>query len=274
MPFLNFITGAEKILNWFIPTQIILSVSPIILYAVILGLLTFGIIKTGAADFISRINAPSITPHLAFLFVYTGVLIFNITPELQGVETDRAHIILLPSLLIILLSAAGHLFTAAKIRFGSRRSLLVVIPLLLIWSIYPVSKTYEYVQKSMINGDISSYNSLNKPNIKDISLTRYLSGLDIKDKKFYSNGEAAVWLILRVQVHSLPQISSKHRPNPAFLEQHFIGWPGPDNDGYLIWLNSYSYKDYLATPEELSAIANLDKVYSDEEVSIYTVKSK
>jgi hypothetical protein len=98
--------------------------------------------------------------------------------------------------------------------------------------------------------------------------------LEIKDKQFYSNGEAAVWFILRVQVHSIPQINSNRRPNPAYLEQHYNGWPGQGNDGYLIWLNSFSYKDYLATPEELSAIANLNKIYSDEEGSIYSLKSR
>jgi hypothetical protein len=125
-----------------------------------------------------------------------------------------------------------------------------------------------------VGGDVSSYNSLNKANIKNMSLTRYLSGLDIKEKKFYSNGEAAVWFILRVQVHSLPQSNSSHRPSLTYLDQNYNGWPGPGNDGYLIWFNSFSSKEYLATPEELDTIAILKEIYSDENGRIYYLISR
>ena len=274
MPLLNFITGSDKLLNWFIPSQIISHVNPLFLYAVILGLLIFAIFKTGVSGFLSRLGSPVVIPHLAFLFVYFGVLIFNITPELQGLETDRAHIIMLPSLLIILLSAGSHLIKAAGEKFGVMRSNSVVILMILIWSIYPVSKTYAYIQGSLVSGDVSSYNSLNKANIKNTALTRYISGLDIKYNQLYSNGEAAVWLILRVQVHSLPFNDLGHKPTLTYLEQHYSGWPGPGNDGYLVWFNSFSSKEYLATPEQLGTIAVLNKIYSDENGSIYYVKPR
>ena len=274
MPFLNFVTGSEKLLNWFIPTEIVTRLGPLLLYVAILCPLIYAIFRTGTADFISRISSSSVIPHIAFLFIYIGVLIFNITPELQGLETDRAHIILLPSILIILFSAASPLIKAARIRFGMVRSNIAVIILILIWSIYPVSKTFIYVQRSITSGDISSYNSLNKTNIKEISFTRYLSGLETKDKQFYSNGEAAVWFILRVQVHSLPLRDSSRKPSLTYLEQHYNGWPGQGNEGYLIWFNSFSYKEYLATPEELSTIANLNKIYSDDDGSIYYLRPR
>jgi hypothetical protein len=98
--------------------------------------------------------------------------------------------------------------------------------------------------------------------------------LETKDKHFYSNGEAAVWFILRVQVHSLPLRNSSRKPSLTYLDQHYNGWPGQGNEGYLIWFNSFSYKEYLATPEELSTIANLNKIYSDEDGSIYYLKSR
>ncbi len=274
MPLLNFITGSEKLLNWFIPLQIISHVNLLLLYAVILYPLIFAIFKTGVSEFISRIDSPLVIPHLAFLVVYIGVLIFNITPELQGPETDRAHIILLPSLLIVLLSAGSHLLKAAREKFGPVRSSFVLILLVIIWSIYPISKTFVYIQSSLVSGDVSSYNSLNKSNIKNTAFTRYLSGLDTKDNKFYSNGEAAVWLILRVQVHSLPSNDLGHKPTLTYIEQHYNGWPGLGNDGYLVWFNSFSSKEYLATPDQLGTIANLNKIYNDETGSIYYVKSR
>jgi len=99
-------------------------------------------------------------------------------------------------------------------------------------------------------------------------------GLDTKDKQFYSNGEAAVWFILRVQVNSLPQSNSSHHPTLTYLEQNYHGWPGPGHDGYLIWFNIFASKEYNASPEQLRLIANLNKIYSDDYGSIYTVESR
>jgi hypothetical protein len=274
MPILNFIAGSEKLLNWFIPTQVVLNVGPLILYAVILLPIAFAILRTGATNFITKINSPLVIPHIALLFIYFGVLTFNITPELQGVETDRAHIIILPSLLIILGLVSIQFSKAAEAKFGPLRTTLFMIILFLAWSVYPLSKTFDYVQRSSLGGDVSSYNSLNKAGIKNMSLTRYLSGLEINDNKFYSNGEAAVWFTLRVQVNSLPQSNSGRKPSLSYLEQHYSGWPGSGNDGYLIWFNDFSYKEYLATPDELNSIASLTEIYSDENGSIYYLKSR
>jgi len=274
MPMLNFISGSEKLVNWFIPPQIILHVNSLLLSGVIVGFLALGIFRIGVKDFISKIKSPFIIPHIAFLFIYIPVLIFNITPELQGLETDRAHIIMLPSLLIILLSIGSYLLKVPEEKFEAPRRNFVVIILFFIWSIYPISRTYIYVQRSIVAGDVSSYNSLNKSNINDIALTSAISGLDIKDNKIYSNGEAAVWLILRVQVHQLPYNHLGHKPSLGYLEQNYSGWPGPGNDGYLIWFNSFSSKEYLATPEELGTIAILNKIYSDENGSIYSLKPR
>jgi hypothetical protein len=65
-----------------------------------------------------------------------------------------------------------------------------------------------------------------------------------------------------------------HKPTLTYLEQHYSGWPGPGNDGYLVWFNSFSSKEYLATPEQLGTIAVLNKIYSDENGSIYYVKPR
>jgi hypothetical protein len=272
MPVVNLVSGSEKFLNWFIPTQVISGASPLFLYIVILCLLTLAIFWSGAAGLQSIINSPRVIPHLAFLIVYSGVLIFNITPELQGLETDRAHIILLPSLLIILLSVGSHVIKAARDKWGKIPVYLAATLLFLIWSVYPISKTYSYIERSMVNGDVSSYNSLNKVNIRSTAFSNYLSSLDVHDKQFYSNGEAAVWFILRVQVHSLPKSESSHRPTLTYLQQNYSGWPGAGNDGYLIWFNSYASKEYLATPDELGEIAIINEVYSDENGSVYSLK--
>jgi hypothetical protein len=271
LPIVNFISGVEKLLNWFIPSQIILVVGPLFLFIAILFLMTFIIFRVGASEFQSKLNSPNILPHMAFLFVYAGVLIFNITPELQGLETDRVHIVLLPSLLIILLLFFDLLIKAASKKFGKSGVYLTVILMVLVWSLYPVGKTISYIQRSMVSGDVSSYNSLNKANIRFTNFANYMSSLDLRGKSLYSNGEAAAWFILRVQVNPLPNSQSGHRPTLTDLEQNYNGWPGTGREGYLIWFNSFASKEYLATPDELAAIARLNQVYSDENGSIYSL---
>ncbi len=272
MPMVNFISGSEKLLNWFIPYQFILRMGPLYFYIAIICLSAFAIYKTGAGGLLFGINLELVIPHVAFIIVYIGVLIFNITPELQGIETDRAHIILLPSLLILLISVGTYLIKKASDKFGRLTVYSVTIVLFLIWSFYPVSNTFSYIQRSRVSGDVSSYNSLNKVNIRYTPFSNYLLGLDLHNKQLFSNGEAATWFILRVQVHSLPKSNSSHRPTTTFLEQHYGGWPGPGNDGYLIWFNSFASKEYLANPDELKTIANLNETYSDDIGSIYTLE--
>lgn len=271
MPVVNFISGSEKLLNWFIPYPFIVRVGPLYFYIAIICLSAVAIYKTGAGGLLSGINSELVIPHLAFLIVYMGVLIFNITPELQGIETDRAHIILLPSLLIIIISIGTYLIKSATQKFGGLTIYSVTIALFLIWLIYPVSNTYSYIQRSRVSGDVSSYNSLNKVNIRYTPFSNYLLGLELQNKQLFSNGEAATWFILRAQVHSLPKSNSGHRPTATFLEQHYGGWPGTGNDGYLIWFNSYASKEYLAKPDELKTITNLNETYSDDTGSVYTL---
>ncbi len=270
---LNFVTGVEKVLYWFVPYRIISSVGPLYLLGAILCILLVGIIAINAREFLQKLASAQVVPSLAFLFVYSGVLIFDISYyELKGIFTDRVHIIALPSLLLILLLAADHLVKAAKDKLGDRPIYGLAVALFVIWAVYPISKTAEYVRKSMQNGDVSSYNSINKGYLRVTPFAEYISHLDIHNNKVYSNGEDSAWLLLRTQINPIPAIYSEDRL--AYLEQHYAQWPGPGNDGYVIWFNTEAHKEHLATPQELTTISSLNELYSDEYGSIYAVKSR
>ena len=99
VPTLNFTTGAEKVLYWFVPFRIISAVGASYLLLAILVVCALVILVTGARRFLQRIGEPRILPHVAFLFVYASVLVFDISYyELKGINTDRVHIIALSSL--------------------------------------------------------------------------------------------------------------------------------------------------------------------------------
>jgi hypothetical protein len=270
LPFPNFVTGIEKVLYWFIPLHIISSVGPALLLGAVLCALILIVFITNATGFFRKLLSPQIFPNIAFLLVYFAVLIFDISYyELKGINTDRVHIIILPSLLIVAFTAGVRLLEAARAKFGAHPVYGLAILLFLIWSSYPVSKAADYVRKSMRSGDVSSYNSINKGDIRSSSLARYLLHLDLGDKKIYSNGSDSAWFILRTRIDPIPMIQSDDRL--TYLKQQYGEWPGAGVEGYLVWFNGEAHKESYATPEELNSIADLREIHSDERGTVYYV---
>jgi hypothetical protein len=270
---LNLITGLEKVLYWFIPYRIISAVGALPLAAILVCALFIAVLAGGGRQFLLQIASPQIVPSIAFVFVYGAVLVFDISYyELKGLLTDRVHVIALPALLMILLSVGGHLLQGAKRRFGSIPVNSAAILLFLLWSSYPISKSSEYVSKSMAHGDISPYNSINKSDIRDSSLASYLRNLELAGRTVYSNGGDTAWFLLRAQVSPLPVLGATDRQTE--LAATYKGWPGPGNGGYIVWINAEAYKPHFATPAELSAIADLSTLYSDETATVYYVQRR
>ena len=144
--------------------------------------------------------------------------------------------------------------------------------LFVVWASYPISKTNEYVRASVLRGDVSSYNSINKGDIQRSALAQYLRGLDLRGKQLYSNGCDTTWFMVRNLVYPLPTLESADRL--AELRQRFAGWPGPGSEGYAVWINAEAHKTNYATPAELGAVASLTQVYADENATVYYVTSR
>jgi hypothetical protein len=273
VPALNLLTASEKVLHWFIPLQVIDYAGPLLLLAAILAILLLMLFLTHSTGILQKLHSPQVVPNIAFLLVYSGVLVFDLSySELKGINTDRVHLILLPSLLVVVFTMVTPLFEAVMSRLGSRWTHGLIIPLFLIWSAYPLAKTYEYVRESMVSGDVSAYNSINKLNARSSPLARYLMSLDLRQIRLYSNGSARAWFILRTQVQPPPSLPSHGRW--AYLEQQYAHWPGVGQEAYLVWFNNEGYSATNATPEELSLIANLRQVYTDPEGTVYLVSSR
>ncbi len=269
----NFLAGVEKVLYWFIPLRIINRVGSLPLAGIVLGVLIAALTAIKFKGVIEKLRSPEVFPHLTFLAVYGAVLVFDISYyELKGINTDRIHIILLPSLLVVGLAVAAKLFDAAKARFGTGPVYGITILLFLIWSSYPISKSYEYVHRSMESAEVSPYNSINKGDIRSSTLARYLTSLDVQDKRVYTNGSDSAWFIMHTQIYPIPIIKGEDRV--SFLQQLSDQWPGAGNDGYVVWFNSEAYKAYYATPQELSSIAQLQELYADERGTVYYVASR
>ena len=99
-----------------------------------------------------------------------------------------------------------------------------------------------------------------------------LQGLNLDQRKIYSNGSDSAWFILGSQIDTMPMLVSGDRL--ALLTQQYGQWPGAGQRGYLIWFKNEAHKESYATPEELSTIAELKMVYSDNQAAIYQVSSR
>jgi hypothetical protein len=273
VPALNFVTGAEKVLYWFIPHRIISAVGTLTVLGLVIGTCAILMIATGAARFWEDARRPLLVPSLVFLWVYGAILVFGISYyELKGIETDRVHIMILTPLLMVLSAVGSQLFRAARRRFTRGSVYFAAIALFAIWASYPISKSAEYVSNSMSRGEASSYNSINKGNIRDSALAHYVKGLDLSGNTVYTNGSDTAWFILRTQVRRLPWLPSINRE--AELEERFSGWPGADGQGYILWINGEASKTFYAAPAELGAIADVHRLYSDGVGEVYSVKSR
>jgi hypothetical protein len=270
LPVENFVTGVEKVLYWFLPLRIISFAGPVLLLGIVLCAFVILLFATRRTGDLRRLLSPEVLPNMAFLLVYSAVLIFDISYyELKGINTDRVHIIMLPSLLIVLFTLGMQLLRAAKLKLGAYPVYGLAILLFVVWSSYPIGKAGEYVRKSMASGDASSYNSINQGDIRNTALAQYLRSLDLRDRRIYTNGSDSAWFILRAQIDPMPIIQSDDRL--AYLKQHYGKWPGRDTEGYLIWFAGEAHKESYATPEELSAVADLREVYSDETGTVYVI---
>lgn len=269
----NFSAGAEKILYWFVPYRLISSVGPVTLLLLIAAVLATFILLAGAKAFLRELGKPPILPNVVFLFVYFSVLVFDISYyELKGLKTDRVHIIALTSLLMFLGTVGSQILRAAEARLGSSLVLWASILLFLGWSVYPISKSFEYVSRSMLSGDISSYNSINKGDIRSSALANTLRSLDMSGRRVYSNGTDTAWFVLRTQVYAIPTLRSSDRS--AELKTRFKDWPGVGGAGYIVWLNAEAYKTSYATPAELGEIANVGRISGDDNGVVYSVEPR
>ena len=273
VPSLNFATGAEKILYWFVPFRIISAVGPLILLAAIVLVCVLLVLTTGSARFLRTISEPRLVPNIAFLLVYLAVLIFDISYyELKGINTDRVHIIALPSLLVLMSAIGVQVVDAARTRFGDRMAYGLAILLFAAWASYPISRSNEYVTASLKRGDVSSYNSINKGSIQRSALAEYLRSLDLRGRTVYSNGCDTTWFMLRTLALPVPTLVSTDRA--AELQQRFAGWPGSGTEGYVVWINAEAHKTNYATPAELEVVADLSQLYADQDATVYDVKAR
>jgi hypothetical protein len=270
---LNFSTGIEKALYWFIPHRIIDLIGPVPLAGIIVAASVLAVVATGKKRMLQKLGRSQVVPNIAFLLVYAAVLVFNISSyELKALETDRVHVVALPSLLVVLSAVGSQLLEFAERHWEAVRVYGALAAVFLVWLIYPISKSNEYVRESMARGDVSRYNSINKGDVRHSDLAEYLHELDLEGRLVYSNGVDTAWFILHRFIEQSPTLQTPERS--AELQRDYAIWPDTDEPAYLVWIRAEAHKTFYATPEELALVAILDPLYADKNATVYSVISR
>lgn len=279
-PLENISLSLTKILHWFMPylpglKSLLLQpwtlLLPLAALLVILNLKH----KENWSAWGKSLSGRYVWPGLAFAVVYYFLLAYTVnTIDHRDLTSDRYYVILFPILLILLLLTVEHLILP---RLPQKRLFqLSAAALALLWLIYPIYDLQGYLRLSLVNGEPSNYNIYNSSafmNMKVTQVGRELAQAN-PDAAIYSNYVNLLWFQYKRPIHTLLPVDNElpQEQRIANLQAAYPGWPGAET-GYIIWYTPNEYK-YLASPADLSLIANLKLIYKDDNGEIYKVGPK
>jgi hypothetical protein len=279
-PLENISLSLTKMLHWFLPytpglKQLLLRPGSILLpLAVLLFVLNRRHAQRWGAAWRALLGIYA-WPALLFSIVYYFLLAFTVnTIDHRDLTSDRYYILLLPVLMVFLLLLWQHLVAPSLEQ--SRPLQLASLALVLAWLIYPLFGLQEYLRLSLVNGEPSNYNIYNSRHFTELPVLKEGRRLAAAhpDAVLYSNYVNLLWFQYKRPVHTLLPADQDldQAARVASLKRDYAGWPGAE-DGYIIWFLPNEYK-YLAGPEDLSHVANLELLYHDKDGEIYRVTAR
>jgi len=265
----NIYITVEKVLYWFVPYSLIKLATP---FGLLIGILLVALFLSRPPDWkrwLERLVGQANFANSALIIIYVGVLIFYSSYyEIDALNYNRFHIILLPSLLIVIFSVYEELGLPrikTKIRDG------VLLAVFIVWLAYPFSKIQHFELQARINGGIV-YNSYNFADIAQSDFLKQAEELPA-GQKIYSNYERAGWFYLRRDILILPRLNLKtNRLDPTSVK-NFRNSIGPNGGGYIVWFNTINTREYLPSLDQISQIIKLRPVFTSDVGDIYYIQS-
>jgi hypothetical protein len=277
LPLENISLALTKILWWFIPR--LSFTDPLILHpwVVLLALLVFVALinrKTNWVDWFRQLRSNYVWPLLLFSLVYFFLLAFTVvTADHLDLTSDRYYIVILPAVVALGLITIDRL-VLNHLRAGGPIVVYGVPILFAVWFIYPLYSMQGYIRQALLQGEPTNYNIANSANFREMSVVKAARGILEKDPSapVYSNYVNIAWFLLGHPVRVLPyqNASLPRDQRVTALEEYYPAWP-PES-GYVLWFKPNQYH-HIASPDELSALANLQLLYADETGEIFAVSS-
>lgn len=259
-----------KLLHWFVPYLSFLM--PVLLRPwiplAVLALILFVLNRNHpehVREWLRSLAAPSVYPTMVYAIVYFVALALTVvTQDHRDLFSDRYYVILLvPAAILILLTFDQLILPHLPVSLRQAQAALVL--LFVLWSVYPVSTTIEYLAEARELGEPSGGNMFNNHVYRGMPLVAQMLKLRAEQPQatFYSNYVDAVWFYTRQPVSLLPFV---HDDAPTV----YAGWP-QEKSGYIIWFEPNEYKHYLS-PQRIAKFANVRLIYEGKGGQIYHVQ--
>jgi hypothetical protein len=268
----NISLALTKMLHWFVPYLTFLMPVltrpwlPLGVVALLLFLINRHNKQSGRA-WIRWFAAPSIYPTMVYAAVYFIALALTvITQDHRDLFSDRYYVILLvPTAVFILFTFDKLVLPHLDLSLGQLQFGLILI--FVLWAIYPIYSTQEYLREARSEGEPSGANMFNNRTYHEMPMVAEMQKLRAErpQETFYSNYVDAVWFYTRRPVSLLPFVNDD--PLTAYA-----GWPY-DKPGYIIWFEPNEYKHYLA-PQKIAQFADVELIYHGKDGEIYHVQAR
>jgi len=265
----NLYITAEKILYWFFPYSVIKLATP---FGLLIAILIVVMLISRPPDWkrwLEKIISPTDFANSALILIYLGVLIFYSSYyEIDAINYHRFHIILLPSLLILLFAAYNELILPrlkAKLKDG------VFLTIVILWLIYPAIKIQRFELQSRVDGGVV-YNNYNFVDIRESDFLKRVEELPA-NQKIYSNYERSAWFYLRRDILSMPRRNLKTNQWDATSLKNFRDSIGPNGGGYIVWFKTINTREYLPSLDQLNQAIKMRPVFTSDVGDIYYIES-
>ncbi len=268
----NISLALTKMLHWFVPYLSILM--PILTkpWLPLGGLILILVLinrKNGenGREWLRSFSALSVYPTMVYAAVYFIALALTvITNDHRDLFSDRYYVILLVPTALFIFFTFDKLILP-HLHWSVARIQIALILVFVLWAIYPIYSSQEYLREASLEGEPSGANMFNNRTYHDKPMVAEMQKLRAAQPQetFYSNYVDAVWFYTRKPVSLLPFVNDD--PLTAYA-----GWPY-DKPGYIVWFEPNEYKHYLA-PQKIAQFADVELIYHGKDGEIYRVQAR
>ena len=259
----------DTILQWYVPSRVVDSRPMLMLLGLIVGFL-MGVIfvwqKTPTTKLLKR-TRPIVIFILLLIFGYTGFLIISSTTTNYDSIGDRLlSPIFIPTTLLLFV-VVEIVSKKIKEHFPTKPVELLLMAGIVLWLIYPARATVLNVVTQFQEG-----NGYSAKSWKNSQTIQYIRENNLSDCTIYSNGADVTYLLLDINVKSIPAKSSGANTiaDISSLENNFP----QESKACIVWFNQITWRTYLFTPDELASVTNSERVVQLDDGTIYFVSRK
>jgi len=259
----------DTILQWYVPSRIVDSRPILMLLGLIVGFLIGVVFVWAKTPFTTLLKQtrPFVIFILLLIFGYTGFLIISSTTTNYDPIGDRLLSPVVIPTTLPLFFVIEILSKQIKEHFPTKPVELLLTASIVLWLIYPARATVLNVATQFQEG-----NGYSAKSWKNSQTIQYIRENNLSNCTVYSNGADVTYLLLKINVKSIPSKSSGANiiADISSLKNTFP----QESKACIVWFNQITWRTYLFTPDELTSVTNLERTVQLDDGTIYIVTRK